>query len=296
MAPRLGDAAKNLLTHPWLPLQLIATTPGRLAYLAKMLAIGGGLSIFAPFLWLAALPEVAVNVFSTHAEQYSGFYQYNAMTVAYLSAAAVYGAARLYNTRTRAPPQPALTVMLAANACIHLPPRPGIALEPLACTPSRLTVGQIAFSSAYRCRRCVPWVIALLLLLTTFASVQSANPRLTSFWNVGGGLPRGQSAIDALLARVPADAVVAATDTLDPHLSDRYTIYLMPDQRSYTAEYVAVDVSAAAVENRMADGMMFQRMLSSVRYLVVGTVEHVTLLKRVGAPLAPDSLQPIQAP
>ncbi len=285
-----GDAAKNLLTHPWLPIQVIVTTPGRLAYVAKMLAIGGGLSILAPYLWLSALPEFAVNIFSTHAEQYSGFYQYNAMTLAYLSAAAVYGAARVYHLRAQSVPKVAPPDQ----------PEPRSGSVP----PSTTTTARSANLSAHYRRlvqwidghlarlplpaHAVSWAIAALLLVTTFASVQSANPRLTSFWNVGGGPIRGQAAIDALLARVPANAVVAATDTLDPHLSDRYTIYLMPDPRSYAAEYVAVDVSAAAVENRVADGIMYERMLTSGHYHVVGVVEQVTLLRRIGPPLPPN--------
>lgn len=289
-----GDAAKNLLTHPWLPIQLIVTSPARLGYLAKMLAVGGGLSIFAPYLWLAALPELAVNVFSSHAEQYSGFYQYNAMTVAYFSAGAVYGAARLYNTRSHAAsPTEDATTKSASSA----PPTTNGLTSRIASLYSRGSrwadrqVTRLPLSTAI-----APWFVALLLLLTTVASVQSANPRLTSFWNVGGGPIRGQSAIDALLARVPTNALVAATDTLDPHLSDRYTIYLMPDPRSYSAEYVAVDVVDAAVENRTADGSMFTRMLTSGRYTIVGSVENVTLLKRTGPPLSPDGLQSIQTP
>jgi hypothetical protein len=293
-----GDAAKNLLVHPWLPLQMIVTSPARLGYLAKMLAIGGALSIFAPYLWLSALPELAVNVFSTHAEQYSGFYQYSAMTVAYLSAGAVYGGARLYAVRTRAA---AGSAPSAEGSMINTANAPG---------PAQTTLTARIAALYSRCSRwanrqierlplpatIVPWIVAALLLVTTVANVQSANPRLTSFWNVGGGPIRGQSAIDALLARVPANAVVAATDTLDPHLSDRYAIYLMPDQRSYSAAFVAVDVVDAAVENRTADGVMFTRMLTSGRYVIVGSAEHVMLLKRVGPPLSPDGPTPTQSP
>lgn len=48
-----------------------------------------------------------------------------------------------------------------------------------------------------------------------------------------------------MLAMIPADAAIAAQDTLDPHLSDRAGIFLFPDVAD--AEYVALDVSASPI-------------------------------------------------
>ena len=289
-----GDAVRNLLTHPWLPLQIVLTNPGRRTYLVRILGIGGGLSVFAPFLWLSALPELAVNLFSSRAEQYSGFYQYNAMLVAYFSAASVYGAAHLYNSRRRVEAGDAPAAKDAPPSTPSSAPAPSATLARTRSTlhtvwrrVSDLWSGAIARIPLPS--RFITPVVILLLLVTTFWSVQSANPRLTSFWNVGGAPSKHAAVINALLARVPADAVVAATDTLDPHLSDRYTIYLMPDPQSYQADYVAADVAAAAVENRAGDAVMFARMLSSGRYQLVGTAGNVTVLKRTGSPLSPTS-------
>ena len=91
----------------------------------------------------------------------------------------------------------------------------------------------------------------------------------------------------ALLDRVPQSATVAATDSLNPRLSSRYTIYLMPDPQSYLAEYVAVDISDAISISRADDQRMLTIMLQSGHYQVVGRAGDVTLLRRVGTPVAP---------
>src|SRR5690349_24586391 len=67
-----------------------------------LLRTGGGLGIFMPALWLCALPELAVNILSAHVEQYSGFFQYNAVILAYVMPAATYGVAALLAARQRA--------------------------------------------------------------------------------------------------------------------------------------------------------------------------------------------------
>ena len=94
-------------------------------------------------------------------------------------------------------------------------------------------------------------------------------------------------AVNALLAKIPADAPVCATDTLDPHLSDRYTLYLAPDPQCYQASYVAMDLPNAIGDVRAADTKMLKRMQASGRYTVVGDTHGVIVLQRIGQPLAP---------
>lgn len=93
--------------------------------------------------------------------------------------------------------------------------------------------------------------------------------------------------VDALLANIPADASVCATDTLDPHVSDRYTLYLAPDPQCYQANYVAMDLPDTVGDVRPAAAAMLQRMEASGQYEVVGMVDEVILLRRTGGPLAP---------
>jgi hypothetical protein len=98
--------------------------------------------------------------------------------------------------------------------------------------------------------------------------------------------------MDALLARVPANATVAASDTLDPHLSDRYTIYLVPDPRSWTAQYVAIDAPHADPDSEIADRVMLAAMLASGRYQTLGAAGEIVLLYRTGPPIIPPSATP----
>jgi hypothetical protein len=126
---------------------------------------------------------------------------------------------------------------------------------------------------------------AVWLLLCTAWNLVAIQPKLHGFWEAGSAPAPHRAQIDALLARIPANAVVAATDTLDPHLSDRETIYLMPDPLSYQAQYVAVDLHAVPTATLAADAAMFASMASSHHYRVVGAAGPVVVLERIGPPL-----------
>ncbi|MGZ3600232.1 MAG: DUF2079 domain-containing protein [Ktedonobacterales bacterium] len=278
------EAVINLLTHPWLPITYVFGDTARSGYIALLLRTGGGLSIFAPALWICALPELAVNVLSVHWEQYSGFYQYNAMLVAYLMAASVYGVAALYNARLHAE-HGAHTLSCVRESDSR---SPGWGLHRL------LLMGRRIAAAYHRALERIPvpsrWIASLVviwLLVSGFWNIMSAGPRLSDFWRAGSAPIPHQAQIDALLARVPTAASVAATDTLNPHLSDRYTLYLMPDPQSYQAEYVAVNLADVPSFSKEADQRMYDTMLASGRYVVVGRVESVVVLHRAGPPLTP---------
>jgi uncharacterized membrane protein len=275
-----GDAILNLTIHPWLLFTFIATSPPRLGYIATILRMGGALGVFAPGLWICALPELAVNLYSSHPEQYSGFFQYNAMSVAFFSAASVYGVAAVYRARLlRGESAPAITASGTQETA-----KSGV--------PARLygwwqaTLARIPIASRWIGPLVICW-----LAITCYWNLASADQRLVNFWNVGGGPVPYQSAVDELLARIPAGVSVAATDTLDPHLSDRYNLYLLPDPQSYQAKYVAFDIAHAVQTSEAQDTIIYQRMISSGRYAVVGTVYYhggeVVVLHRTGPPLSP---------
>ncbi len=276
-----GAALVNVLEHPWLLLGATFGDPAKRGYLALLLRISGGLGIFSPALWVCALPELAVNLLSAHVEQYSGFYQYNAMIGAYLPAAAVYGVGALYATRRDAPP--AIAGAAHADLPTWLPARLTAAWHRTAAR-WRALLARIPISMHWL----GPLVIGWLVISTTW-NLQAIMPRLAPFWTAGARPVRYQAQMDTLLARVPANAVVAATDTLDPHLSDRYTIYLVPDPRAWTAQYVAFDVAHADPQDRAADQAMFNAMLSSGSYIEIGTAGEVVLLYRTGAPVIPPT-------
>jgi hypothetical protein len=287
-----GAATANLASHPWLLVTGVLSSAAKRGYIASLLRIGGGLGVFAPLIWIAGLPELAVNLLSTHSEQYSSFFQYSAMLIAFLMAGSVYGAARLVEVRRRVERGEEGALSDGAYAT---PERS----DPIARVVLRLharlarlwdaPIRRIPMRSAWLGPLLVAW-----LALTTAWSLAFANIRLADFWAVGSVSIAQQDGIDHLLAGIPPDVSVAATDTLDPHLSDRHTLYLMPDPLSYTAEYVAVDIPDAAAGSRAADAIMYQRMRASGRYEVIGSAYDIVILKRIGPPLdpPPPALQP----
>jgi uncharacterized membrane protein len=281
-----GDALKNLATHPWLLITFVLGSPPRRGYIAMVLRTGGGLGILAPALLISALPELVVNLYSSHPEQYSGFFQYNAMIVAFFFAAAVYGvAALLHAVSRRSPPERSITAATTAAGDGTL----------------RRLIARISEGSQSVLQRIpirVAWIgplVIVWLAITCFWNLSSADQRLVNFWNVGGGPVPYQSSVDDLLARIPASASVAATDTLDPHMSDRYNLYLLPDPQSFQAQYVAFDIPHAVQTSQAQDQLIYNEMISSGRYQIVGTVRYktgeVVVLHRTGPPIiSPASL------
>jgi hypothetical protein len=127
--------------------------------------------------------------------------------------------------------------------------------------------------------------VAGWLLVMTLMSVIAMPQDFYGYWGAGDAPAPHQAQIAALLRKIPHDATVAATDTLNPHLSDRETIYLLPDPQSYRAQYVAADVSSKPDPLRVAEAQMFNTMATSHHYRVVGQVGTVIVLQRIGPPL-----------
>lgn len=274
-----GAALKNILANPLLPLTILDAD--RFGYLAMLLRTGGGLGVFMPALWLCALPELAVNILSAHVEQYSGFFQYNAVILAYVMPASIYGVAALLAARQRVergepsprPERPAETTFRARV----------VALARVVVWGWRWLLERIPVSS-----RWVPPLVVFWLLVTGWWNLTTtAGGMIGSFWRAGDHPIPHQTEVNALLDRVPQSASVATTDSLNPRLSSRYTIYLMPDPQSYLAEYVAVDIPNAISVSRADDERMLGIMLHSGHYEIIGRAGDVMLLRLTGAPVAP---------
>jgi hypothetical protein len=230
-------------------------------------------------LWLSAMPDIVINVLSTHQEQFSGFFQYNAVILPYLMAAAISRTAACYRARRR----------------IEFSKRSGISLEGGALRTAQSTratrmfrsinvrwesvLGRLPIRSQWIGPLVIVWLIA-----SAYWNMAATSALVGSFWMAGSHPILQQAQVDTLLARVPLNASVAATDSLDPHLSDRYTLYLMPDPQSYLADYVAVDLPDALSVNLQADQQMYEAMLISGSYRVLGTVGQVVLLQRLDLP------------
>jgi uncharacterized membrane protein len=89
-----GEVATTLLTRPWEAAELLASYD-RLSYLVALLAPLAFLSLAAPLLAAGALPEVLINTLSDWFPQYSIEFQYVAVIVPFLVAAAILGLAGL---------------------------------------------------------------------------------------------------------------------------------------------------------------------------------------------------------
>ena len=195
--------------------------------------------------------------------------------------AAVYGVAALWEARRRVEagepsPRPAWPTDTALGARI-------VALWRLLLWGWRWLLEHIPVPS----RWIAPLVILWLLVTGWWNLTTTAGGMIGSFWHAGDHPIPQQAQVDALLDGVPQSTTVAATDSLNPRLSSRYTIYLMPDPQSYLAEYVAVDIPNAISVSQADDRQMLGIMLQSGRYQLVGRVGDVMLLHRVGLPVMP---------
>jgi uncharacterized membrane protein len=285
------SAVRNLVTDP-LRLLGVVFTPDKLGYLGRLALAGGALGLFAPLVWLVGLPELAINLLSDNQAQYSGFYQYNAMLLPVLLVAGIYGVAALYQARS------------ARAASLWLPPEVATAASESTAepTPDTGVTQRGGAPEAWAARLGARWrqllasiplsphlvfpLAAAWLCLASLATVIAMPYNFFGYWSAGDAPAPHQAQIATLLRRIPADATVAATDTLDPHLSERATIYLLPDPLSYQAEYVAADLMSPSDPLRTAELQMFQVMEQSHDYRVVGQVGTVIVLQRVGPPLA----------
>ncbi len=290
------QAIINLFTKPWILLGYLFA-PGRLGYLAIMLRTAGGLGLLAPLALLAAAPDLAVNLLSSHSEQYSGFFQYNAAIIPYLLTAAVYGAATLVHARQRREkaghPASLCASFGALRTALAHGWRGGARGLGIAGAEAGAAIGDIWNAALEWLPIPTRWLPAALIVWVIGFSLWNITTvgRIPPFWAAGNPPSPSQASkmqrVDALLAHIPVDASVCATDTLNPHVSDRYTLYLAPDPQCYQANYVTMDLPNAIGDVRPADAVMLQRMEASGHYEVVGQVGQVILLRRLGAPLAP---------
>ncbi|HEY7849173.1 MAG TPA: DUF2079 domain-containing protein, partial [Ktedonobacterales bacterium] len=214
----------------------------------------------------------------------------------YLLGAAVYGAAALVRARRRAVSQPDARRLAAAGAGLRDEARAlrvggwGAMLAGLARVGRAIATLWSALLERIPApaRYLQPLLVAWLVIFSLWNI--STVGRIPPFWAAGNppsaALAARMTAVNTLLATIPGDASVCATDTLDAHLSDRYALYLAPDPQCYQAPYVAMDLPNAIADVRTADTKMLQRMQASGRYTVVGATHGVVVLRLVGQPLA----------
>ena len=89
--------------------------------------------------------------------------------------------------------------------------------------------------------------------------------------------------INYLLAMIPPDASVSASDTLNPHLSERQDLYLFPDigRGDDIAQYIIIDIDYLPYENRSSAIATFDQLTSPQHgiYRIIARAGSVYLAK-----------------
>jgi uncharacterized membrane protein len=282
-----GEAIIHLLTRPWLLFTVILTLP-KLGYIGNLLMTAGFLGLLAPLALLPALPELAINVLSNKPEQYSGVYHYNAVLAAFLLVAAIAGCAKVArHVEQDRDGWAALSRYGRMRALLRqrFPWR----WVPLWGWWLALKLGA---GYARMVRRFAPrggmTLLTLLLLLVAARNLLAAGPFLQQFWpplSVG----TREARITHLLALIPPDASVSASETLNPHLGHRSDLYLFPDLGSGAApaDYIVIDVDFLPLEDRATSLQTFDWLITSGEYRVIARAGSVYLAKlQPGVPLA----------
>jgi uncharacterized membrane protein len=279
----LGDsptaALRHLITQPWLLFGTLITWD-KVLYVLGLLRSSGFLLLLAPWVMIGALPELVVNLSSTDWALYSGVYHYNALIIAFIIVATIEGAALL--TRR----WPALVAWAAPERRLARIRALYTSRLPWPWLPRRVMMTRLALGETLA--RLVRWIpsrfvlpaICLWLVLCAGANLYAAQPALSSFWGPGQVTVQDQR-IDQLIAMIPSNVPVSASDTLDPHLSERQHIYLFPDigAGQQIAQYIIVDFSKFFPESRAYSDQVINHLIASGQYVVMSRAGQVILLR-----------------
>ncbi|HEU5366883.1 MAG TPA: DUF2079 domain-containing protein, partial [Ktedonobacterales bacterium] len=258
-------------------------TLDKLRYIWGMLLTGGLLGLlFAPLALIPGLPELAINVLSDKSAQYSGVYHYNAVLIAFLLVATILGTARVARHLERDRDGWA-ALSRSERMRAMLKQRFPWRWIPLWGWWLALRIGS---GWAWLVRHISPRVgIALVcLMLLAFAgyNLMAATGPLKPFiphLSTGAREER----INRLLAMIPPDASVSASDTLNPHLSERQDLYLFPDigRGDDIAQYIIIDIDYLPYENRSSAIATFDQLTSPQHgiYRIIARAGSVYLAK-----------------
>ncbi len=264
--------AKNILLHPVSILKAHVFEHDHFTYLRTLFAPTAYLALLAPWVWVLALPTLALNLLSSDPSQYSGLYQYDAEMIPVL----------IFSTIEAL----VLLVWLVQKVLARL--RVQLEQKNATISFSWQRVGWIAHSG-----------VLLVLLCAILLSVYHADyERGTAPFSQQFKWPV-QQAHDALaqpiIAMIPPTASVSAQSNLIPHISHRSHIYQFP-YGDTVADYIFLDTTSDVTPFYGSNGYINEAksvMLNGNYGIVVARDGYLLLKRGLSAP-GVSAFSPIQ--
>jgi uncharacterized membrane protein len=234
--------------------------PGRLGYLAGLLASVGWLALLAPEYLLLGLPVLLANIFSNFAGQYSGEQHYSAPLVPVFVIAAIYGFRRLVTGASR------IRGATHSGKCVA-PESPKLRRRSLVIglkRPGRLTAYSLL---------ALAWLLAWCL---GYQYIRGWTPLARDFeWPQ---LTPHQRLLARFAAQIPSNASLSTTPPLHAHLAHRQKIYVFPTVAD--ADYVLLDISGRTDAHPNDVRAAFDRLVEAGGFGVLDAADGYVLLRR----------------
>jgi len=320
-----GEAIINIILHPWLLFTTFITLD-RFYYLASLLRSTGFFALLGPEWFLLALPGLAENILSTDTLTYSGVYHYNAAIVPFVMLAAIHGTRRFImlwrywrgevptgggagDRAGRAWPLSLLARTGLAGTVSATRIARGLRGQWQRLKTSRAVLALVRMSKALYAwlflqwqrfgERMEPvargisvvrlqWIIFVWITLMIGLNYLLATPILNVFWADHEPGSREQH-IQQLLALIPPDASVSASDNINPHVSERQHLAVFPsisdtvNGTTYTVQYIIVDLNGVFPEDRSHVIDELNHLVRSDQYSIINRAQGVVLLVRRSA-------------
>lgn len=253
----------HVLAHPVSMLKQHVLEHSHLFYIRTLLTPAGYLPLLAPWVLVLALPTMALNLFSSDPQMYSGLFQYSAEIVPVLIFSTIEAIVLI------------LWLVQRATSRVRNRAQEGWQEGERQAAPVR----------AFNWQRLV--YVGLLSLLLVYAlgfavradAARSDMPFAQGFtWpQITPHITLAQHFIDM----IPPDASVSAQSALVPHISHRSNIYLFPYQDD-RADYIFLDVTGDVYPFYGSSDYIpeVKRVLLDGQYGIVAAQDGYLLLKR----------------
>jgi uncharacterized membrane protein len=222
------DIVRNVLLHPKTALKQHVLDHDHSFYLRALFSPVGYIALLAPWVWFLALPTLALNLFSSNVQMYSGLFQYSAEIVPILIFATIEAIVLI------------LYVVRQLTTRVVTVRGDGTTNQRTEAFASGRKVRWNVSSAAY-------WGVLAVLLIGLLVSMyhedmlQGALPITQRFsWPTTSAHTELAQTFER---QIPPDASVSAQSALVPHISERKSIYLFPYGDS-SAQYIFLDVTS----------------------------------------------------